>query len=160
MLLVGEDCTTNLTMGKLWNVRRELTCVESIATTKQFGYTIESIPSAATVERVTERIKPAHFVHLACHGIQDPTKALESGFYLRDGMLTISKLMDLRLDQPWFAYLSACETAKGDAEQPDQVMHLAAAMLFAGFKSVVATMWSVWAEKYSGRRSSQTDTGS
>jgi tetratricopeptide (TPR) repeat protein len=150
MLLVGEDCATNLNMGKLWNVRKELACVESIATTKHFGHTVEAIPSAATVERVTDRIKPVHFVHLACHGIQDPTKALESGFYLRDGMLTISKLMDLRLDQPWFAYLSACETAKGDAKQPDQVMHLAAAMLFAGFKSVVATMWSVWVEKHSG----------
>jgi CHAT domain-containing protein len=147
MLLVGEDCATNLNMGKLWNVRKELTCVESIATMKQFGRAVEAIPSAATVDRVIDRIKPVHFVHLACHGIQDPTKALESGFYLRDGMLTISKLMDLKLDQPWFAYLSACETAKGDAEQPDQVMHLAAAMLFAGFKSVVATMWSVWAEK-------------
>jgi tetratricopeptide (TPR) repeat protein len=152
MLLVGEDCATNLSMGRLWNVRKELACVESIATTKQFGHTVEAIPSAATVERVTEHIKPAHFVHLACHGIQDPTKALESGFYLRDGMLTISKLMNLRLDQPWFAYLSACETAKGDAEQPDQVMHLAAAMLFAGFKSVVATMWSVYPEKHSGRQ--------
>jgi hypothetical protein len=97
MLLVGEDCATNLNMGKLWNVRKELACVESIAATKQFGRTVEAIPSAATVERVTDRIKPAHFVHLACHGIQDPTKALESGFYLRDGMLTISKLMDLRL---------------------------------------------------------------
>jgi CHAT domain-containing protein len=143
MLLVGEDCATNLSMGKLWNVRKELACVESIATTKKFGHTVESIPSAATAERVIDRIKPANFVHLACHGIQHQTKALESGFYLRDGMLTISKLMDLKLDQPWFAYLSACETAKGDAEQPDQVMHLAAAMLFAGFKSVIATMWLV-----------------
>jgi hypothetical protein len=26
--------------------------------------------------------------------------------------------------------------------QPDQAIHLAAAMLFAGFKSVIATMWS------------------
>jgi hypothetical protein len=25
--------------------------------------------------------------------------------------------------------------------QPDQAIHLAAAMLFAGFKSVIATMW-------------------
>jgi CHAT domain-containing protein len=148
MLLVGEDCATNLNMGKLWNIRKELECVESIATTKQFGHTVESIPSAATVARVTNRIKPTNFVHLACHGVQDPTDALESGFYLRDGMLTISKLMDLKLDQPWFAYLSACETAKGDAEQPDQVMHLAAAMLFAGFKSVVATMWSVGVERH------------
>jgi CHAT domain-containing protein len=49
--------------------------------------------------------------------------------------------MEFELDRPWFAYLSACETAKGDAKQPDQVMHLAAAMLFAGFKHVVATMW-------------------
>jgi CHAT domain-containing protein len=96
---------------------------------------------AATVERICYYIQLASLVHLACHGIQDRTNALESGFHLSDGMLIISKLMALELDQPWFGYLSACETAKGDAEQPDQVMHLAAAMLFAGFKSVVATMW-------------------
>jgi CHAT domain-containing protein len=52
----------------------------------------------------------------------------------------VSKLMNLNLDRAWFAYLSVCETAKGD-EQPDQVVHLAAAMLHADFKSVVATMW-------------------
>jgi tetratricopeptide (TPR) repeat protein len=143
MLLVGEDCATNLSMSKLASVGTELRCVEATAITKQFGHTVEAIPREATVERVTDRVKSANFVHLACHGIQHPTNALESGFYLRDGMLTILKLMELKLDKPWFAYLSACETAKGDAEQPDQVMHLAAAMLFAGFKSVVATMWSV-----------------
>jgi CHAT domain-containing protein len=148
MLLVGEDCAANPSMSRLWNVRTELACVESIATTKQFGHAIEVIPGGATVERVTEGVKTADFVHLACHGIQDPTNALESGFFLRDAMLTISNLMELELDQPWFAYLSACETAKGDAEQPDQVMHLAAAMLFAGFKSVVATMWSVELSKF------------
>jgi hypothetical protein len=82
---------------------------------------------AATVEWICYYIQLASFVHLACHGIQDRTNALESGFHLSDGMLTISKLMALELDQPWFGYLSACETAKGDAEQPDQVMHLAAA---------------------------------
>jgi tetratricopeptide (TPR) repeat protein len=141
MLLVGEDSAKNPAMSKLWNVRTELTCVESIATAKRFGHTIETIAREATVERVTERIKTVHFAHLACHGLQHRTNALESGFYLNDDKLTISKLMELHLDHPWLAYLSACETAKGDAEQPDQVMHLAAAMLFAGFKHVVATMW-------------------
>jgi CHAT domain-containing protein len=141
MLLVGEDCAGSPAMSKLWNVRTELACVESSATTKHFGRTVEVIAREATVERVTERIKSASFVHLACHGLQHRTNALESGFYLNDGKLTISKLMELQLDRPWFAYLSACETAKGDAEQPDQVMHLAAAMLFAGFKHVIATMW-------------------
>jgi CHAT domain-containing protein len=147
MLLVGEDCATNRSMNKLGSVGAELRCVEATATTKQFGHTVEAIPREATVERVTDRVHSANFVHLACHGIQDPANALESDFYLRGGMLTISKLMELRLDRPWFAFLSACETAKGDAEQPDQVMHLAAAMLFAGFKSVVATMWSVHLSK-------------
>jgi tetratricopeptide (TPR) repeat protein len=141
MLLIAEDSAKNPALSKLWHVQTELTRVESIATTKHFGHTMETIAKDATVERVTERIKSASFVHLACHGLQHRTNALESGFYLNDDKLTISKLMELQLDRPWFAYLSACETAKGDAKQPDQVMHLAAAMLFAGFKHVVATMW-------------------
>jgi CHAT domain-containing protein len=40
-----------------------------------------------------------------------------------------------------FAFLSACETAKGDRSQPDQAVHLAASLLFCGFRSVIATMW-------------------
>jgi CHAT domain-containing protein len=86
-------------------------------------------------------MQPANIVHLACHGIQDPESAVESGFCLSDGRLTILKLMEMKLDNPFLAFLSACETAKGDENQPDQVMHLAAAMMFLGFKAVVATMW-------------------
>jgi CHAT domain-containing protein len=49
--------------------------------------------------------------------------------------------MDLDLKDAFLAFLSACETAKGDKEQPDQTVDLAAAMLFVGFRSVIATMW-------------------
>jgi CHAT domain-containing protein len=49
--------------------------------------------------------------------------------------------MSLNLPNAFLAILSACETAKGDASQPDQSVHLAAAMLYIGFKSVVGTMW-------------------
>ena len=41
------------------------------------------------------------------------------------------------------AFLSACETAAVDEDVPDEVMHLAASMLFSGFHSVVGTMWCV-----------------
>jgi CHAT domain-containing protein len=51
--------------------------------------------------------------------------------------------MELNIKDGFLAFLSACETARGSEDQPDQAMHLAAAMLFVGFKSVVATMWSV-----------------
>ena len=41
------------------------------------------------------------------------------------------------------AVLSACMTAMGDENLPDEVIHLAATLLFAGFPGVVATMWYV-----------------
>jgi hypothetical protein len=88
-------------------------------------------------------MQAANIVHLACHGIQDDNNATRSGFCLGDGRLTIVKLTELKLDNAFLAFLSACETAKGNKEQPDQAMHLAAAMLFSGFKSVIATMWYV-----------------
>lgn len=96
-----------------------------------------------TIDKVAEYLPEANIVHLACHGVQETTDALESGFCLRDGRLTVRKLMAFNLQNATFAFCSACETAKGDSQQPDQTVHLAAAMLFAGFKSVVATMWWV-----------------
>jgi CHAT domain-containing protein len=128
-------------MSTLHNIDREMAHIRAATQTSRVSCTVETIASAATVERVTSQIQSADFVHLACHGTQDMDNALESGFHLSNGKLTVSELMNLNLDKAWFAYLSACETAKGDEEQPDQVVHLAAAMLHAGFKSVVATMW-------------------
>ncbi|KAJ7226876.1 hypothetical protein GGX14DRAFT_348119 [Mycena pura] len=34
-------------------------------------------------------------------------------------------------------------TAKGDEKVPDEAIHLAATMLFTGFRGVVGTMWSM-----------------
>ncbi|KDN40552.1 hypothetical protein RSAG8_08024, partial [Rhizoctonia solani AG-8 WAC10335] len=41
------------------------------------------------------------------------------------------------------AFLSACQTATGDEMLPDEAIHLASGMLMAGYRSVIATMWSV-----------------
>jgi CHAT domain-containing protein len=141
ILTVGEDARALPTMPRLWFVERELTTVEDTAKASKHECSVDTIAKHATVERVTDQVQNAHFIHLACHGTQDQTNALESGFYLSDGKLSVSKLMKLNLDKAMFAYLSACETAKSDAKQPDQVVHMASAMLHAGFKSVVATMW-------------------
>jgi CHAT domain-containing protein len=43
-----------------------------------------------------------------------------------------------------FAFLSACQTSKGDEKIPEEVVHLASGMLAAGYRSVVGTMWSVF----------------
>jgi CHAT domain-containing protein len=92
-------------------------------------------------EDVIASIQTAHIVHLACHGIQHDSEPHESHFCLGSGNLTVSDLMGMNLGDAFFAFLSACETAKGDRKHADEVVHLAATMMFAGFKSVVATMW-------------------
>jgi CHAT domain-containing protein len=104
---------------------------------------VSHVASSTTVAKTLESIKAANIMHLACHGIQDPHDATKSGFCLGDGRLSISQLMQLDIRHGFLAFLSACETARGNEDQPDQAMHLAAAMLFVGFKSVVATIWSV-----------------
>jgi CHAT domain-containing protein len=78
---------------------------------------------------------PAQILHMACHG------TLKSAFLLRDGRLSIEDIIRLDLPRAFLAFLSACQTAKGDQNAPDQAVHLAASMLFCGFKSVIGTMW-------------------
>jgi CHAT domain-containing protein len=104
-------------------------------------YNLHQFTGSTSVSTTTSALEAANIAHLACHGIQDSADATKSGFCLGDGRLTIEKLMEIKLKNAFLAYLSACQTATGDREQPDQAMHLAAAMLYSGFKSVVATMW-------------------
>lgn len=104
--------------------------------------------AAPTAGAVLEKLPDTTILHLACHGHQNFSNPLESGFVMQDSMLTVAKLMKLDLDKAFLAFLSACETAKGDKAHTDQAIHLAAAMLFAGFKSVVATMWWVSSAPY------------
>jgi CHAT domain-containing protein len=84
----------------------------------------------------------AHVLHLACHGIQD-ADPLNSAIVLHDGQLTIEDIMRLSLPQATLAYLSACQTAKGVENAPNQAVHIAASMLFCGFRSIIGTLWCV-----------------
>lgn len=98
----------------------------------QTSHTADQI---ATVDHVRTRLAETSIVHLACHGQQDLKEPLESGFLLQDGKLTVAQLMVLSLPSAFLAFLSACETAKGDANQPDQAIHLAVTMLYTGLRA-------------------------
>ena len=95
------------------------------------------------IARVTEELGKNEWVHLACHGLPNRKQPFESAFALHDGHFTIERIIRCKLENPQFAYLSACHTAVGDEESPDEVMHLASAMQFARFCSVIGTMWAV-----------------
>jgi CHAT domain-containing protein len=97
----------------------------------------------STAEEVLQLMPQATILHLACHGIQNAKEPLKSGFIMHDKMMEVADLVRLNLPNARLAFLSACETAQGDMERPDEALHLAATMLYAGFKSVIGTMWSM-----------------
>jgi CHAT domain-containing protein len=97
----------------------------------------------ATVERALDALRQHHWVHLACHGMPNREKPFDSSFAMRNGPLTITNIIRPRLQNQEFAFLSACHTTVGHASSPDESIHLAAAMQFSGFCSVIGSMWFV-----------------
>jgi CHAT domain-containing protein len=122
-------------------VKQEILEVHALLPSALVLNELELHGDGATAGDVLDQLPQATILHLACHGYQNLENPLDSGFVMRDRMLTLSELMDLCLPHAFLAFLSACETARGDSSQPDQAVHLAAAMLFAGFRSVIGTMW-------------------
>ncbi|OJA12712.1 hypothetical protein AZE42_02868 [Rhizopogon vesiculosus] len=97
----------------------------------------------ATVQGALDALSQNQWLHLACHGVPNRKQPFESSFAMRDGPLTIKDIIQSRGENHEFAFLSACHTTVGDEASPDEAIHLAAAMQFSGFRSVIGTMWSV-----------------
>ncbi|PVF92494.1 hypothetical protein CPB86DRAFT_829961 [Serendipita vermifera] len=83
------------------------------------------------------------WLHLACHGTQNPGEPTKSALILEDGHLTLEEIIRLNLPNAEFAFLSACQTTKGDEKLSEEAVHIAGGMLLAGYRGVVATMWSI-----------------
>ncbi|CAG8586082.1 4798_t:CDS:1 [Acaulospora colombiana] len=96
-----------------------------------------------TKERVTKSMEDCNWLHLACHGTQIPEEPTKSALILEDGHLTLEEIIKLDLPQAEFAFLSACQTTTGDEKLSEEAVHIAGGMLLAGYRGVVATMWSI-----------------
>ncbi|KAG9090181.1 hypothetical protein FRC06_001187 [Ceratobasidium sp. 370] len=97
----------------------------------------------ATAEAVLSGLETHSWVHFACHASQNAAKPTASAFQLHDGPLDLETITKKQLKHADLAFLSACQTATGDENLPEEVVHLAAGMIMAGFRRVVATMWSI-----------------
>ncbi|KAG2156133.1 TPR-like protein [Suillus clintonianus] len=97
----------------------------------------------ATVQGAFDALHHNQWLHLACHGMPNRQQPFESSFAMRDGPLMIKNIIRSDWQNSEFAFLSACHTTVGDEKSPDESIHLAAAMQFSGFRSVIGSMWSV-----------------
>jgi CHAT domain-containing protein len=124
----------------LYYVREEMRRVHS------FGDFVDVLAdSQANRLNVLSHLPDHNWIHFACHGYQ-AHQPFDSFFQLYNGEhLTVIDLAQAKLPSAEFAFLSACHTAAAaDSEgTPDEVVHLAAAMQFCGFRSVVGTLSSI-----------------
>jgi hypothetical protein len=103
------------------------------------------ISEAATPATVIDGFHHHRFVHFACHGSLEAGKPFEAGFELHgDARLKLIEIVRAHLPTAEFAFLSACHTAEvTEGSVIDEGLHLAAAVQYCGFRSVVGTMWAM-----------------
>ena len=132
MLFVGDT--------GLWSADKERKAIMSIGGLRK-RYLIDE---KATPKAVLDMLQKVRWVHFACHGQLDWKKPFESSLALPGGKLTLLDIARTRIPNAEFAFLSACHTAEQrPAFSLDEALHLAAAMQFCGFRSVVGTMWQL-----------------
>ena len=82
------------------------------------------------------------FLHLATHGLYRRDNPMFSALQLGDTRMSLLDLYDLRLEVE-LAVLSGCATGLSDVQGSDELVGLTRGLLFAGARSVVATLWDV-----------------
>lgn len=138
--LLGVSQPSTPGQSHIPNAAKELAQIEALGSSIR----VRSLSGkSATMERVVEGMEKHSWIHFACHAAQNTSEPTQSAFYLHDGKLTLSEIMMKSFPNADFAFLSACQTAMGDENLSEEAVHLAAGMLSAGYRSVIATMWSI-----------------
>ncbi|KAL0955782.1 hypothetical protein HGRIS_001996 [Hohenbuehelia grisea] len=99
---------------------------------------------AATIKSVMDTLPSFNWAHFICHGEVPTLSPFDSCLRLYREKLTLGHIVNARLPDAQFIFLSACHTAElNDPKLTDEILHLAGAMQFSGFRSVVGTLWEM-----------------
>ncbi|KAH9973154.1 CHAT domain-containing protein [Russula compacta] len=133
LLVVQPDAQMPSSLQEMRIVRTACPLVETLLRQK------------ATAISTLERLKHHRFAHISCHGTLETGKPFDAFFKLFKGSrLTLLDIVRSRLPSAEFAFLSACHTAEITEESiANEGLHLAAAVQYSGFRSVVGTMWAM-----------------
>ena len=96
----------------------------------------------ATRESLSALGNGCRFVHIATHGLYRKDNPMFSALQLGDTRLSLLDLYDLKLEAE-LAVLSGCGTGLSDVQGSDELVGLTRGLLFAGARSVAATLWDV-----------------
>ena len=100
---------------------------------------------------LTQGLSQYRFVHFATHGVVDTRHPERSGLILslvnkrgrkEDGYLRLGDIYKLKLSAD-LVVLSSCDSALGKDLESEGIIGLPRGFLYAGAKSVIATLWKV-----------------
>jgi CHAT domain-containing protein len=116
--------------------------INVIKTTKTPVTTL--LAAMATPKTVIEGLRKHRFAHFVCHGLLETDKPFDASLALHKDNLTLLEIVRSQLPAAEFAFLAACHTAElTEGSAAEEGLHLAAAMQYCGFRSVVGTMWAM-----------------
>lgn len=120
---------------------------EAVAISKSTPGAETLLRGNATETALRQRAGSHDVLHLASHGVFDPSNPLSSALLLssdgkNDGRLTASEIYELKLDAS-LVTLSACQTGLGRVQSGDDVVGLTRGFLFSGADAIVASLWLV-----------------
>jgi CHAT domain-containing protein len=116
------------------------------------GNKLRSAPmvGAAAKESLLYQLKgDVDLVHIAAHGFYDADTPLFSRLALAegdgsDGNLEVHEILsDVDLTGVNLVVLSACQTALGKISAGDEIVGLTSALLYAGTRGVISTLWEI-----------------
>ncbi|KAG8905015.1 hypothetical protein FRB99_000806 [Tulasnella sp. 403] len=96
-----------------------------------------------TPDAVITSIPDHTWVHFSCHAYSISNNPLRSHFKLHDGHLEVLDILRTQNPNAELAVLTACHTAGAGTTAPEEFLHLAGAMQFTGFRSVIGTLWKM-----------------
>jgi CHAT domain-containing protein len=135
-------------LPRLLESRREVT---GIAGLYPPGESQLFLDGAATEENVKDNplLRTARRIHFATHGFLDEKRPELSGLVLsrgagsrEDGLLQVYEIFNLELDAD-LVVLSACDTGLGAMVSGEGLVGVTRALLYAGARSVVVSLWQV-----------------
>jgi CHAT domain-containing protein len=103
--------------------------------------------SEASETNLKNKASSYDILHFATHATFDNDDPFNSSLLLasdgsNDGKLTVEEIYQLQL-KPSLVVLSACETGLGKYSAGDEIIGFYRAFMYAGAKSIIATLWPV-----------------
>ena len=103
--------------------------------------------SEASETNLKEKASSYDVLHFATHATFDNDAPFNSALLLasdgiNDGKLTVEEIYQLKL-KPSLVVLSACETGLGKYSAGDEIIGFYRAFMYAGAKSIIATLWPI-----------------